>query len=83
MVNETTFVLVLGIIAGIGMLAWAASGLLAGKILTKSYGSESGERRYSRYVFRNEEPVWFWTLCAIYGAVGVAVLAVATGLLMR
>jgi hypothetical protein len=81
--NGTKIVLVLGIFSGLGMLAWAMSGLITGKILTKSYGSEGGERRYSRYVFRDEEPVWFWVLCATYGAVGMAVLAVVILLLMR
>ena len=79
----TKAVLVLGVFSGIGMLAWALSGVITGKILIKSYGDENGERRYSRYVFKDEEPAWFWAHCAIYATVGIAVLTVVTRLLMR
>lgn len=81
--NETKVVLMLGFISGAGMLAWALSGVVTGKILTKSYGSDDGQRRYSRYVFRDEEPVWFWLLCTTYGTVGIGVLVVVTRLFMR
>ncbi len=64
----------LGVILAIGMVAWGLSGVVTGKVLTKSYGTVDGERRYYRYVHRDEEPVWFWTLCCIYSGVGIAML---------
>lgn len=81
--NETRVVLFLGLLSGMGMLGWALWGLITGRILTKSYRNEDGERRYSRCVFRSEEPVWFWVTCATYGIVGVAVLVFDVALLMR
>ena len=81
--SETRLVLFLGLISGFGMLGWALSGVITGRILTKTYDNEDGERRYSRYVLRSEEPVWFWVNCATYGIVGIAVLVVVAGLLLR
>jgi hypothetical protein len=81
--NATKLVLILGVVSGIGMLAWAASGVVMGKILTKSYGGDDGQRRYSRYVFRDQEPVWFWVLCTTYGMVGIGVLVAVTRLITR
>lgn len=81
--NQTTIVLVIGLFSGGGMVAWAMSGAFTGKILTKSYGTEDGTRRYARYVFRTEEPAWFWALCATYATVGIAILVIVIRLLMR
>ncbi|HZV94262.1 MAG TPA: hypothetical protein VFF72_13670 [Caldimonas sp.] len=82
--SDTKIVLVLGLVCGIGMLGWALSGVVTGRILTKTYGNdEDGERRYSRHVYRSEEPVWFWVNCATYGIVGIAVLLVVAALWRR
>ena len=73
---STTFILVLGVIAALGMIAWGVVGMLRGAVITKAYGTVDGVRRYYRMVRREEEPVWFWTLCTVYSGVGVAMLAV-------
>jgi len=69
-------ILVIGIILAIGMVAWGVSGIVLGKVITKSYETINGERRYFRLVRRDEEPVWFWILCSIYISVGLAVLVI-------
>lgn len=82
--TETRIVLCLGLVAGIGVIVWALSGVMTGRILTKSYGrDDDGERRYSRYVQRSEEPIWFWVNCATYAVVGIAVTIVALLVLMH
>ncbi len=52
------------------------SGVFTGKVLTKSYGTRDGERRYYRFVSRKEEPAWFWTLCTVYTSIGLGMLLV-------
>jgi hypothetical protein len=68
-------VLELGMILAIGMVALGLSGVFTGKVLTKSYGSVEGKRTFYRFVRRDEEPVWFWTLCGIYSCIGIAMMA--------
>jgi hypothetical protein len=69
------FVLMLGVASAIGMFGWGLSGVLTGRILDKSYGrAADGSRRFSRYIKRSEEPVWFWVLCGTYMTLGIALL---------
>lgn len=69
------FVLVLAALIALGVIGWGISGVLIGSIRVKSYGfADDGSRRFSREVLRREEPVWFWTICCTYVAVGVAAL---------
>ncbi len=58
------------------MLAWGLSGVVSGKVLTKSYGVVDGKRTYYRFVSRSKEPVWFWTLCSLYMAIGIATIGI-------
>lgn len=82
--NETTLVLLLGLVAGVGMLAWAVFGAVTGRIYTEGSGGNDDDRRtYARLVCRNREPARFWLTCITYGTVGVAVLAVVTLMLFR
>ena len=74
--NSSTALLWFGVIAALGMVAWGLAGAITGRVLTKSYGTVDGERRYYRFVRRDEEPVWFWTLCGVYTGAGIAMLAV-------
>ena len=78
---SSKFILELGALLAIGMMVWGISGMFLGKVLTKSYGSVDGERRYYRFVRRDEEPVWFWILCGTYTGVGVAMLTLIVILL--
>ena len=72
---EVELVLMLGVVSAIGMFGWGLSGVLTGRILDKSYGrAADGSRRFSRYVQRSEEPIWFWVLCGTYMTVGVVLL---------
>jgi len=73
---STSFLLILGVILALGMIAWGVIGMLRGAVITKAYGTVDGERRYYRLVRREEEPVWFWTLCTTYSGVGVVMLVV-------
>ncbi|HXZ97561.1 MAG TPA: hypothetical protein VEG37_11035 [Burkholderiales bacterium] len=72
--TSSKIVLVLGILLAIGMVAWGVSGIVLGKVITKSYETINGERRHFRLVRRDEEPVWFWIVCSVYVAVGIAIL---------
>ena len=69
-------ILALGFLAGLGMLAWGFSGVITGKIFTKAYGIVDGKRIYYRFVPRDKEPIWFWTLCCVYIGVGAMVLTI-------
>ncbi|HUL42425.1 MAG TPA: hypothetical protein VLV32_11065 [Burkholderiales bacterium] len=71
---SSTFLLGLGILVAVGMVAWGMSGIILGKVITKSYGTVDGERRYYRFVRRDEEPIWFWILCSTYLGVGIAMM---------
>lgn len=74
--TDSKFVLMLGVVSAVGMFGWGVSGVLTGRILDKSYGrAADGSRRFSRYVKRSEEPVWFWVLCGTYMILGIALLA--------
>jgi hypothetical protein len=68
--------LVIGVILALGMVGWGLSGVFTGKVLTKAYGTVDGERRYYRFVSRQDEPVWFWTLCGVYTGIGICMLLV-------
>lgn len=74
--SSTAIILALGIVMALLMMAWGLSGVFTGRVLTKSYGTVEGQRRYCRFVRRDEEPVWFWTLCCIYTGVGIAMMVV-------
>ena len=69
-------ILVTGFLLALGMVGWGLSGVFSGKVLTKSYGTVDGERRYYRFVSRRDEPVWFWTLCGVYTGVGIGMLLI-------
>ena len=74
--TKLKFVLMLGVVSAIGMFAWGLSGIMTGKSLDKSYGrAADGTRQFSRYVVRDEEPIWFWVLCSTYMLLGIALLA--------
>lgn len=81
--TDTKLVLMLGIVSGIGMLAWAVSGVITDRIHSKDYGIKHGQRTYARCLHRSEEPVCFWVTCATCATVGFAVLTVLTTLLVR
>ncbi len=82
--HQTSLVLMLGLISGVGMLAWAVSGVVKGEIYTKgSGGNDDGQPTYAHLVCRNEEPLQFWVTCATYATVGLAVLAFVTVLFFR
>jgi len=66
--------LVLGLILALGMIGWGLSGVFSGRVLTKSYGIVDGKRRYYRLVSRQQEPLWFWTLCGVYAGIGMCML---------
>ena len=66
----------LGVVLALGMIGWGLSGVFTGKVLTKSYGTVDGERRYYRFVRRDDEPVWFWALCGVYMTIGAGMLLV-------
>ena len=68
--------LVIGMFAATSVLGWGLSGVFTGKILTKAYGAVNGRRVYSRFVYRDQEPVWFWTLCGTYTSIGIMMMAV-------
>jgi len=65
-----------GIIAAIGMLPWGLSGVFIGRIATKSYDTIDGKRMYYRFVRRGQEPIWFWIVCSVYMAVGIALMVI-------
>lgn len=71
---SSKFVLGLGVLLAIGMVAWGMSGIILGKVITKSYGIIDGERRYYRFIRRDEEPIWFWIVCSVYVSVGIAMM---------
>ena len=73
---SSNVILLIGIIAAIGMFGWGLSGVCTGRIFTKAYGTVDGKRIYSRFVRRDEEPAWFWTLCSVYMAVGIVMMVV-------
>jgi hypothetical protein len=74
--NSSKAILWFGFAAALGMIGWGLSGVFTGRVMTKSYGTVDGERTYYRFVRRDEEPVWFWTLCSIYTGVGIGMLVV-------
>ena len=51
--------LVIGMFAATGRLVWGLSSLFTGKILTKAYGAVDGRSVYTRFAYRDQEPVWF------------------------
>ena len=75
MISSNAIVIV-GFVLAAGMVVWGLAGVFTGKVLTKSYGTVDGEGRYYRFVSRQEEPVWFWTLCGVYTAIGIGMLLV-------
>lgn len=73
--TESNFVMVLGAVIAAGIFLWGLSGVFTGRIRVKSYGSaDDGSRRFSRIVSRIEQPRWFWTICCLYMALGIALL---------
>lgn len=52
--------------AGIGLSVYGVIGVLTSKIYAKSGMT-------ARYVYRNEEPISFWTVCACYIGVGILI----------
>ena len=77
---STSFLLTLGMIGALGMIAWGVIGMLRGAVITKAYGTVDGQRRYYRLVRREEEPRWFWILCTTYSGIGVAMLVLIASL---
>ncbi len=75
---------VLGVICGLGMLAWAGHGVATCQIHAKD-GGRRNDRQFKRHylIVRAEQPVQFWLTCATYAAVGVVVLLFATLLIVR
>ncbi len=74
--TSSNMIVGLGVVLALGMIGWGLSGAFTGRVLTKSYGTVEGERRYYRFVRRDEEPVWFWTLCGVYTSIGIGMLLV-------
>jgi hypothetical protein len=56
---------------GVLVAAYALWAVLDGKVYAKQSGLRGG-----RYIVKAEEPRYFWTVIAIYGGLGIALMTV-------